>query len=200
MCVKSWTSADMEEQVNQTPRPVSPEDTAIGPNANPAGAHSAHSLAGDQEMPTAASYFLHTPLPSVPTSCVVTTPNTGAGPPLAKRSVAPAGTTGAQTQGSPARATPATVPLLLSPDIMTGTAIHIVSPQVHVSIHGCSPKTLLWSLLSYSLAFFLSWKNEYLLHGTCGHFGLCVLFLFVFVNIVYIPIGIVVMLLIWHYM
>ena len=86
------------------------------------------SPAADNEMPTASSYFLHTPLPNVPMSTAVT--NTSQQMPGSPGSVP---TSPVRSPDSGVIVSPA-VPLLLDPELMKGTSIHIVSPQVHVSI------------------------------------------------------------------
>ncbi|XP_052766160.1 Golgi-specific brefeldin A-resistance guanine nucleotide exchange factor 1-like isoform X2 [Mya arenaria] len=99
---------------NQSSRPTSPENMA--------------SLTADQGIPSAASYFLHTPLPTVPTSGGVSTTCTETTSQV--RDVQQSFPEGLSKSSSEPMLGPA-VPLLLNPELMKGTAIHIVSPQVH---------------------------------------------------------------------
>lgn len=105
-------------------------------------------LATEPELPSAASYFLHTPLPTAGFP-VAPSPNQ-----QSPRGV-PQGISSQALSRSPSDPvlTPA-VPLLLNPDLMKGTNIQIISPQVHVStivqwmkewwMHPCWGYTRMW--------------------------------------------------------
>lgn len=85
-------------------------------------------LATEENLPSASSYFLHTPLPTVPSSHIATTTSSPSNMVSSDKSVTSLSKSTSEPALSPG------VPLLLNPELMKGTGIHIVSPQVHVSI------------------------------------------------------------------
>lgn len=87
-------------------------------------------LATEEQLASAASYFLHTPLPTVPNSSISSASSVTASP---TRSASDVNVPSLSKSTSEPNLTPS-VPLLLNPELMKGTGIHIVSPQVHVSI------------------------------------------------------------------
>ena len=86
------------------------------------------SLNTEGDLPVVSTYVLHPPLPSLPTSNVL--PNTNTNAIVLPNS---SNTTGYGLAEEGSIVTTA-VPLLLDPELMKGTGIHIVTPQVHVSI------------------------------------------------------------------
>ena len=87
-------------------------------------------LATEENLPSASSYFLHTPLPTVPSSHIATTTTSSPSNIVTSDQLV----TSLSNSTSEPALSPG-VPLLLNPELMKGTGIHIVSPQVHVSIN-----------------------------------------------------------------
>ncbi|XP_060605825.1 Golgi-specific brefeldin A-resistance guanine nucleotide exchange factor 1-like isoform X2 [Ruditapes philippinarum] len=85
-----------------------------------------HCLATEENLPSASSYFLHTPLPTVPSSHIANTTSSPSKMVTSDKSVPSLSKSTSEPVLSPG------VPLLLNPELMKGTSIHIVSPQVHM--------------------------------------------------------------------
>ncbi|XP_053393405.1 Golgi-specific brefeldin A-resistance guanine nucleotide exchange factor 1-like isoform X2 [Mercenaria mercenaria] len=101
---------------------VSPENDRL---SSPGNAESS-CLATEENLPSAASYFLHTPLPTVPSSHIATTTSSPSKTVSSEKTVSSLSKSTSEPVLSPG------VPLLLNPELMKGTGIHIVSPQVHM--------------------------------------------------------------------
>ena len=115
--------------------------TALSEQADPESASPSNPdscLATEVSLPTASSYFLHTPLPDLGEFNNIGSDSSAAGTSVADET--PESKVAMVTRGGTQLINPP-LPLLLNPELMKGTGIHLVSPQVHVS---SSPLGMEW--------------------------------------------------------